>query len=104
MVALESARPQGAAPITADAIPVRLRHRGASSRQVLAMTLIGALVLAVFASRDLVTWLDRQGGGPILEPLQQAATQWDGAMDRLGLTRPHDALRATMRRLLDWQW
>ena len=104
MVALERAQPQGAASITADAIPVRLRRRGASPRQVLAMTLIGAVVLAVFASRDLAIWLDRFGGGPVLEPLQQAATQWDGAMDRLGLTRPHDALRAAMRRLLDAQW
>jgi hypothetical protein len=25
-------------------------------------------------------------------------------MAALGLTRPHEALRDTLRRLLDWQW
>lgn len=104
MVALEKELPSGAAPPSADAIPLRLRRSGGSPRQVLAMTLIGALVLAVFASRDLSSWLDRQGGGPVFEPLQHAAAQWDGTMDRLGLTRPHDAMRAAMRRLLDAQW
>jgi hypothetical protein len=107
MVAVEKEPPPPAVPsatITTDAIPLALRRRGCSPGQVLALTLVGALVLAVFASRDLSTWLDRLGGGPLLEPLQQAAAQWDGAMDRLGLTHPHDALRAAIRRLLDWQW
>ena len=109
MVAIEkelpsvAARP-AAAPATADAIPLALRRSGGSARQVLALSLIGALALAVFASRDLSTWLDRLGGGPVLEPLQHAAAQWNGAMDRLGLTRPHDALRTATRRLLDWRW
>jgi hypothetical protein len=44
------------------------------------------------------------GGGPILEPIQRAAAQWDGAMERLGLVRPHEVLRGTIRQLLDWQW
>ena len=89
--------------ISADAIPMRLRRRGASPRQVLAMTLIGAGAGGIRVARpgDLARPVR---GGPVLEPLQQAATQWDGAMDRLGLTRPHDALRAAMRRSLDWQW
>lgn len=107
MVAVEKELPRAAAAqstTSGDAIPLRLRRRGGSPRQVLALSLVGAVVLAVFASRDLSTWLDRQGGGPAIEALQQAAAQWDGAMDRLGLTRPHDALRAAMRRLLDWQW
>jgi hypothetical protein len=106
MVAVEKELPTvAAAPSpSADAIPVRLRAQGGTPRQVLALTLVGTLVLAALASRDLATWLDRQGGGPLIEPLQHAAAQWDGAMERLGLTRPHDALRAAMRRLLDWQW
>ena len=111
MVAVEKELPSVATaagtaqgPTTADAIPLELRASGGTARQVLALSLIGTLVLAVFTSRDLATWLDRQGGGPIVEPLQQAAAQWDGAMERLGLTRPHDALRAAMRRLLDAQW
>ncbi len=89
---------------SADAIPLRLQRRGGSPRQVFAITLIGALVLAVFASHDLSTWLDRLGGGPILEPMQRVAAQWDGAIDRLGLARPHEALRLAIRGLLDWQW
>ncbi len=104
MVAVETElTPTTAAP-SADAIPLKLRRRGGSPRQVLALTLIGTLVLAVFASRDLSSWLERLGDGPILAPLQHAAAEWDGAMDRLGLTRPHEALRGTIRRLLDWEW
>jgi len=61
-------------------------------------------VLALFASRDLVAWLDRMGGGPVLQPIEHAAAQWDGAMERLGLVWPHDALRATIRELIDRQW
>jgi hypothetical protein len=68
------------------------------------LTLVGALVLAVFASHDLATWLERAGSGPVLEALQRAAAAWDGVMDKLGLDRPHEALRLAMRRLLDWQW
>src|SRR5438105_109849 len=92
------------AATTADAIPLRLRRRGAAPRQVLAMTLVGTLVLAALASHDLSTWLDRMGDGKLLAPLQHAAAEWDAAMDRLGLTAPAEALRETIRRLLDWQW
>jgi hypothetical protein len=106
MVALEKEPPPVASspPAGADAIPLSLRRRGGSPRQVLALTVIGTLVLGVFASRDLSTWLDRMGGGPVLEPLQNAAAEWDLAMERANLTRPHDAIRAAMRRLLDWRW
>jgi hypothetical protein len=104
MVAIETGVPTVSAAPSADAIPLKLRRSGGSPRQVLALTLIGALVLAVFASHDLSTWLDRLGGGPIVEPLQRVAAQWDGAMDRLGLGYPHEALRAAIGRLLDWQW
>jgi hypothetical protein len=104
MVVVESKLPSASAAPSVDAIPLRLRQSGGSPRQVLVLTLIGTLVLAVFASRDLSTWLDRMGGGPILEPMQRAAAQWDGAMERLGLVRPHEALRGTIRQLLDWEW
>jgi hypothetical protein len=99
-----AASTDAATTTTADAIPSRLRRRGGSPRQVLAVSVVGALVLAVFASHDLASWLDRMGDGPILAPLQRAAAAWDAALDRLGLTWPSEALRATMRRLLDWQW
>ncbi|HUI34920.1 MAG TPA: hypothetical protein VLX67_05320, partial [Stellaceae bacterium] len=92
MVALEKELLPVAAQPSADAIPSALRRRGGSPRQVLALSLIGTLVLAVFASRDLSSWLDRMGDGPILVPLQRAAAEWDGAMARLGLDRPERAL------------
>jgi hypothetical protein len=104
MVDADSELPKVRAAPSADAIPAKLRRRGGSPRQVLALTVVGTLVLAVFASRDLATWLDRQGGGPMLQATQRAAAQWDGAMDWLGVTWPHEALRLAMRRLLDWQW
>jgi hypothetical protein len=104
VVATDTKSPGASEAPSADAIPPRLRRTGGAPRQVLALTLVGTLVLAVFASHDLSTWLDRLGGGPILEPMQRAAAQWDGAMDELGLTRPHEALRQAMRRLLDWEW
>ncbi|HEX3863811.1 MAG TPA: hypothetical protein VHY35_19185 [Stellaceae bacterium] len=89
---------------TPDAIPLPLRRHGGSSRQVLALSLVGTLVLAIFASRDLSSWLDRLGDGPVMGPLQHAAAAWDGAMDRLGLTGMHDLLRRDIERLLDWEW
>lgn len=92
-----------AAP-SADAIPLKLRRGRGSPRQVFAITLIGTLVLAIFASRDLSSWLDRLGDGPVLVPLQHAAADWDEAMIKLGLVRPNEALRLAIHRLLDWQW
>jgi hypothetical protein len=106
MVAVERERSEtpSAAPITADAIPLALRRRGASPRQVLAMTFVGILVLALFASRDLPSWAGRLGDGPLAERALALATEWDDAMQGLGLVRPHEALRDTIRRLLDAQW
>jgi hypothetical protein len=40
----------------------------------------------------------------LIDRAQALATQWDDTMASLGLTRPHDALRALIRRLLDAQW
>jgi hypothetical protein len=107
MVALEKefSRSSATPPAsTSDAIPLSLRRYGGTPRQVLVMTVIGTLLLAVFAAPDLSSWLDRMGGGPVLEPLQNAAAEWEGAVARLGLTAPHEAIRAGMRRVLDWRW
>jgi hypothetical protein len=106
VVALERELPEAVvtpAP-SADAIPLALRQRGGSPRQVLAIVVIGAVVLAVFASHDLASWLDRMGNDPILAPVQHAAAEWDRAMDRLGLTRPAEILRDFIRGALDRQW
>jgi len=104
MVAVERELTVVAEPPSADAIPLALRRRGGSPRQVLAIALIGAVVLAMFASRDLASWLDRMGNDRMLRPVQQAAAEWDRAMDRLGLTRPAEALRDFIRGALDRQW
>ena len=108
MVAVEGELTSTAASIaaapSADAIPLKLRRGGGSPRQVVAIILVGTLMLAALASRDLSSWLDRLGDGPVLAPLQHAAAEWDGAMAKLGLTRPAEELRFVIRRLLDWQW
>ena len=92
------------APLVADAIPPRLRQGGATSRQVLAMCLVGALVLAGLASRDTPGWAERLGDSWVDHRLRAVAGAWDEAMETLGLTAPHEVLRAAMHRALDWQW
>jgi len=105
MVAVERELPGLAVPPpSADAIPLALRRKGGTPRQVFAIALVGTLVLAVFASHDLSSWLDRMGDGPVLAPLQRAAAAWDGAMARLGLTWPAEELRDAIRQALDAQW
>ena len=104
MVALDGELPTATTQPSADAIPLRLRGSGGSPRQVFAMVLIGTLVLAALASRDLSSWLDGMGDGPVLVPLQRAADEWNSAMTWLGLTRPAEGLRAAVRDFLDWQW
>jgi hypothetical protein len=105
MVALERDLSEPAAPaISADAIPLRLRRQGGTPRQVLAMTVIGAIVLALFASRDFVSWTERLGDTPVVLAAQKIAAEWDQDMAALGLTRPHEVLRDGLRRMLDEQW
>ena len=108
MVALErelrEPSPPAPSTITADAIPLVLRRRGVAPRQVFALTLVGVLTLALFASRDLPSWVGGLGNGPLIDRAQAVAVQWDDAMASLGFTRPHEALRALIRRLLDAQW
>ena len=104
MVAVEREPPVIAEAPSADAIPLAMRRRGGTPLQVLAIAVIGAVVLAMFASRDLASWLDRMGNDPILRPVQHAAVEWDRAMDGLGLTRPAEALREFIRGALDRRW
>jgi hypothetical protein len=104
MVAVETELPTVSSAPSVDAIPLKLRRSGGSPRQVFVIALVGALVLAMFASHDLSTWLERMGDGPILAPMQRAAAEWDEAMGKLGLTSPHQVLRLAIRRLLDWEW
>ena len=92
------------APLVTDAIPPALRRGGVNQRQVLAICLIGALVLAFFASRDTPGWAERLGDTALDHRLRDIAGAWDEAMATLGLTAPHDRLRDAMQRALDWQW
>jgi hypothetical protein len=92
------------APFVTDAIPPALRRRGISSRQVLIACVVGALVLALFASRDTPGWAERLGDSNLDHWLRGIAGAWDAAMEQLGLVHPHEALRAAMHRLLDVTW
>jgi hypothetical protein len=92
------------APLVTDAIPPSLRRGGASPRQVLGICLLGALVLALFASRDTPGWAERLGDSWLDHRLRTIAGGWDSAMETLRLTDPHEALRAAMNRALDRQW
>ena len=96
--------PSERAPLVTDAIPPALRRRGDDHRQVLAICLIGAIVLALFASRDTPGWAERLGDSVLDHRVRDVVGAWDEAMDRLSLTWPHDRLRDAMQRALDWQW
>jgi hypothetical protein len=105
MVALEHDIPIAApSSISADAIPIAARRAGASLRQVFAVTLIGTVFLAFFASRDLPSWGERLGDGPAALAVRSGFETWDDMMAGLGLTRPHEALRATVKWLLEQSW
>src|SRR5947208_1997825 len=105
MAALERPFPPVAAPpVSADAIPLALRRRGGTARQVLALAAIGVIVLALFAAPDLPGWADRLGDGPVAETVRPVAGDWNRAMAQLGLTRPHDALRNAVQRMQEWRW
>ena|SRR5205823_13064300 len=96
--------PPATAPVTADAIPLALRRRGASPRQVLAMSVVGILVLALFASRELPSWVRGIGDERVVERTETGAVKWDDAMASLGLVRPHEALRAWLSWALELKW
>src|SRR4051794_41835812 len=103
MVALEKERPKTAsAPprpaASSDAIPLSLRRSGGTPRQVLAMSVIGTLLLAVFAAPDLSSWLNRMGGGPMLETLQNAGAGWGAEGARVGLSAAHEGIRGASAR------
>jgi hypothetical protein len=96
--------PRERAPLVTDAIPPVLRRRGVTTRQMLATCLAGALVLAIFASRDTPGWAERLGDSALDHELRSVVGAWDGAMDAMGFTRLHEFLRGAMHRALDWQW
>lgn len=92
------------APLVTDAIPASLRRCGARPRQVLGICLIGAIVLAFFASRDTPGWAERLGDSWLDHRLRTIAGAWDSAMEQLHLTDPHEALRGATQQMLERQW
>ena len=92
------------APLVTDAIPPSLRRRGANSRQVMAICLIGAIVVAFFGSRDTPGWAERLGDSWLDHHVRTIAGAWDSAMEQLHLTDPHETLRAAVGRALDRKW
>jgi hypothetical protein len=92
------------AAVAADAILPAARRRAVSPRRVFAAVAAGSVVLALLASSDLPSWGEELGPGVLTPSLRRAANLWNGEMERLGLTRPHEALRAGMRWLRDRQW
>ena len=85
------------APLVTDAIPPALRRRGRTQRQVLATVVTGALVLALLASRDTPGWAERLGDTFIANRTRSVASAWDRAMESLGFTRLHDALKRKLQ-------
>ena len=105
MAALERPLPPlPAPPVSADAIPLTLRRRGGTPRQVFLTVAVGAIILALFASPDLPGWADRLGDGPIADAMRPIAQDWDRAMARLGFNRPHEGLRDAVQRMQEWRW
>jgi hypothetical protein len=92
------------APLVTDAIPPSLRRRGVTARQMLAACLVGALMAALFGSRDTPGWAERLGDTALDHRARDIAGSWDQAMQQFGLTRPHEILRAAMHRALDLGW
>jgi hypothetical protein len=99
-----SLSPRDRAPLVTDAIPPSLWRQAANPRQVFAMCLIGAIVLALFASRDTPGWAERLGDTALDHRVRDIVGVWDGKMEALGFTRPHEALRSAMQRILDERW
>lgn len=104
MVAIERREDRARPARGADAIPPEARRRTASPRQVLAACLLGALVLSLFASRDLPSWADRLREGALTPLARTLAIGWNDRLAPLGLTRPYQELHRALEWLRSRQW
>ena len=77
-----------------DAIPPVDRQHTASPRGVLIASLLGAVMLLLFCSRELPGWADQK-----LPELSDAAKAIDDTLDAVHLTAPYGAIHAFMQRL-----
>lgn len=105
MVALETRPPRPAPPPAGpDGIPQGARRRTVTPRQALVACALGAVILALLASRDLPGWADRLRDGPLTPVLREVAIGWNDWVARLDLTWPHAALRRAEQRLQALEW
>lgn len=70
---------------------------GLTAARLLAVLLLGCAMGLVLGSRPLAGWAGRLPPG--WDAVQDAATRWDAAMERGGLTVPYDTLHQRVR---DW--
>jgi hypothetical protein len=70
--------------------------RSPTPRNVLVMVLTGAAAAALLGSHGLLSWAGALSSRT--SPAMEAnAAAWDGALARLGLVRPYEALRGELR-------
>jgi hypothetical protein len=79
-----------------DAIPPQDRKHTANPRGVLIASLLGAVILLLFCSRELPNWADQK-----LPELSDAAKAIDDTLNAIHLTAPYDAIHSFMQRLAD---
>jgi hypothetical protein len=105
MVAIERERSHTATLSSGtDGIPAGAKRRTGSPGQVFAACAAGALVVALLSSPESPSWTERVGDQPFGAAAREAANAWNDRVARLGLTWPHQALRAIARRLSESQW
>ena len=89
--------------LIADGIPKGGPVRGTPFGVLLA-AVISALILAFLASRGLPEWADAKGDSEIATTIADTAERWADALERLGLTTPHDEIRKWIRRIELTRW
>jgi hypothetical protein len=90
-------------PLIIDGIPKAGPARG-TPFQVLAASVIGAVLLSFLASRGLPAWADAKGDSDIATTIADIAERWADGLERLGFTVPHDEVRKTVRRVELTRW
>jgi hypothetical protein len=105
MAAVELEKPDGRTHwSSADGIPAGAKRRTGSPRQVFATCTAAAVILALFSSADMASWSERADNQPFGEAAREIVNLWSEDVARLGLILPHQALRRTVRRLIELQW
>ncbi|HKO07996.1 MAG TPA: hypothetical protein VJ487_09810 [Alphaproteobacteria bacterium] len=96
--------PASPRPAVSDGIPAEARRNSASFGQSFVACALGAVVLALLASRGLPSWAERLEFDGLAEFFGPKVAQYDEALSRIGLTLPYDELRRTARWLIAREW